>query len=103
MSTSVYMSAQKRISAEELKLVGAYNALYHNDVEPSEELRKRVREITGEHLRYDYPIECDDLAIEGGYVELGISPEGDANYGDGALILIEDLPPGTFAIRVYVA
>ena len=103
MSVGVYMAAQKRISAEELKLLEAYNALCHNDVDPSEKLRERVREITGLALKWDEPVDCDLYGAEGGYVELGIKKEGNPAYGDGAYFLIEDLPPGTFAIRVYMA
>lgn len=103
MGVSVSMVAQKKISDEELRLLEAYNALCESGVAQSEELRDKVRGITGKKLDYDYPIDCDDLATEGGYVELGVSPEGSVEYGDGAQILIEDLPPGTFAIRVYMA
>lgn len=102
MSVSVNMVAQKRVSSEELCVIEAWNALYDRGIKPSEEHRQKVREITGLKMKWDESVDCDALAVEGGYVEIRIEPEGHVEYGDGAVILMDTLPPGTFAIRVYM-
>ena len=103
MSVSVSVVALKQITDEEYKILVSYNTMYDNDIKPSKELRQRVRDITGLTLNYDEPLPLNDELQAGSCVEIRADSIGDAEYGDGMLIPMEYLPPGTVALRVYMS
>jgi hypothetical protein len=100
MSISVCVSARKRIALEERRLCEAYNTLVHNRIDVPFEMQEKLTSILGREPEYgwDEPLDLDYDE----YLELRVSGKGDVMYYDGMVLKLEDLPPGTVELRIYV-
>jgi len=100
MSVSVYVEAHRRISKADLERLKVYNSLVSMEMDPPEELVKYLREVLGDDDRFP----DEEITIPPGTetVSVSVRGEGDAGYGNGMIVKIADLPPGTEALRIYM-
>jgi len=101
MSVNVYVEAHRRISEADLERLVVYNSLILMEIDPPEELIKYLREALGDDSRFP----DEEIIIPPGTktMSLNIRGEGDVEYDNGMIINIADLPPGTEALRIYMA
>jgi len=100
MGVYVCVNALKKISKGERELINAYNTLCEHGVDISGDLKLQIEEALGKKPDNGWrePIELGD-----DYIEMCVRGEGKAEYGDGMIILIQDLPVGTKALRVFMS
>lgn len=100
MSVSVYVDAHRRVSEANLEYLKVYNSLVSMEMDPPDELVKYLREVLGNDSRF--PDEEITIPLGTETVSVSVRGEGDAKYGDGMIIEIANLPPGTEALRIYM-
>lgn len=99
MSVSVYVEAHRTISADDLEYLVAYNALIAIDITPPATIVKHLRWALGNDCR----LPDEEITMPTGeMISVSIRGEGDVEYGNGMIIKIADLPPGTVALRIYM-
>ena len=108
MSVSIYVHAIKELSDDELFLIKSYNTLIDNGLTIPEDLKQRLLEIVGEppraplpHPKYGTDGFDERYELRSRTVELSVGGEGDVMYYDGKVIQLEDIPPGTKALRIF--
>lgn len=96
MGMSIGVYAMRKITPEDLALVKAHNTLCDQGYDSPEKMLKELHALLGDKVYAQEKIKCPD----GEYIEVWVDGKGDAMYGDGEVIQIEDFPKDTFAIRV---
>ena len=98
MGISIRVSARKQMTANERQIITAFNLLAANGVEASQEHKDKIVSILGRELEWwDEPLTID----LDNFVELPISGEGYVMEGEGMIISMDDLPPGTIELRIF--
>ena len=97
MSVSIYVAARKRLIAQELDLINAYNIMVDNGIPIPEELDQKLFNLTGRKGG------CwgERFPVEGEMVEILVRGEGRVMYEDGMIIRLGDMPAGTEELRIY--
>lgn len=103
MSISIYVAAQREITPDDLEYVALYNGLVERGIRVPPAIIQRLQNALGEEALKDILSDKVPIEIPQGTqtVELDISGEGDVMYGDGLMIQVGTLPPGTVALRIY--
>jgi len=100
MSADVYIEAHREVSEDDLEYLKAYNALVAIDIAPPSPIVEYLRKALGNDSRLpDEEIEMPS----GKMISVPVRGKGDAEYGDGMIIAIVDLPPGTVALRIHMS
>ena len=101
MSVDVYVEAHRKVSKADLERLKVYNSLVSMEMDPPEELIEYLREVLGDDSRFP----DEEITIPPGteMVSISVRGEGDVEYGDGMIVKIADLPPGTEALRIYMS
>jgi len=102
MSVDIYVEAQRKVSEIDLEYLRVYNSLISMDIIPPVEVIEYLREALGGDNRLGYG-EAILILPADGMVATRVRGEGDAKYGEGMIIEIADLPPGTKALRIYMS
>jgi len=100
MSVSVYVEAHRRVSKADLEHLKVYNSLVSMEMDPPEDLIKYLREALGDDNRFP----DEEITIPHGTETIAVSVrgKGDAEYNEGMIIKIADLPPDTEVLRIYM-
>lgn len=101
MSISICVEAHRRISKVDMEYVAVYNGLVSKGIEPPAAVVKYLRGVLGDDNFY--PDERITISPDTEMVAISIGGAGDARYSEGMIIKIADLPPGTEALRIYMA
>lgn len=100
MSVSVYVEAHRKVSEDDLEYLRAYNALVAVEVDPPERIIKYLQKALGNDDR----LPDEEIEMPGGkMISVSVRGEGDVEYGNGMIVKIADLPPGTVALRIYMS
>lgn len=102
MSVSVYVEAHRTISKTDLEYLVIYNGLIAKGIEPPKEVIEHLRKVLGDDDRFSWN---EEIIIPPGTETVAVSVRGEGNveYGEGMIVKIADLPPGTVALRIYMS
>jgi hypothetical protein len=101
MSMSGYVVAQKKLTDLDRQRVEAFNTLFGMEIEPPEELVNELEKSLGKDA-VSSALDLWEFELQGDILEVGLHASGNINYDGGMVIDLDDLPEGTFAIRVYL-
>ena len=102
MSVSVYVMARKRITADEYKLIKAYNVMVDNGILAPTEMREKLVAIVGSKPADGWG-ECFYNVVSGSLVETHVRGQGDVMEYQGMILKLEDLPADTEELRIYAS
>jgi len=103
MSVSTWIRARKKLTEHDRALVTAFNALFESGIAPSSELILKCEKALGKEAT-ENALDDEHFSIKDDVLEISLYGKwaGDVECGDGAILKLSDLPPGTFALRIYM-
>ena len=99
MSVDIWVVAHRKLTQDNLALVRLYNDLVDRNFTPPAEIVRHLKGLFGEDSFW--PGEPIVIPADTDTVEVRVKSKGDVMYGEGQIIKIADLPPGTIELRVY--
>lgn len=105
MGVSTNIVARRNLIEHDLELVEAFNALFKAGYEPPEDIVRILTSLLGKDA-VDEAMDIGHFYVdENGIFETNLYGryQGNPEYGDGAIIPLDILPPGTIALRIYMS
>jgi len=101
MSVDIYVVAQREVSKDDLLRVELYHQLVQLGHKPPKKLCEEIEKLFGQDAEDLFEDE-ETPVTEHGLIEIPIDGKGDAKYSDGMVIKLDDLPPNTKALRIFM-
>ena len=104
MGASVWIAAQRKVTDDDREHISIYNQCRKRGITPPVQVTEHLHKVLGDYIM-EKAQDNECIAIEEDTVEVNLYGrwEGDPDYGDGAILMLSDLPPETIAIRVYMS
>lgn len=101
MSVNVWVVARRELSEADHRLIAAYDTLAMNRLEIPQDLKDVLLRTVGKAPENGWSEPYSEVFR--GMIEVTLYGEGKPEYGDGMIIKMADLPPGTVELRVYMS